>query len=102
MSDSALAKLFFCIGLLLTVVSLVLGPFGIENWSVSIALVACFFAVTGIYLAMQGWDEKPRSKKPQVGLEGDAPALENAGASEPEQESAVSAAVAESAEEKSE
>ena len=57
MSDSKLAVLFFAIGLVLTLFSCVLGPVGIQNWSIACAAVACFLALGGIYLAFGGWDE---------------------------------------------
>ena len=57
MSDGKLAGLFFEIGMVLTVISMVLGPFDITNWAVASATIACFTAIAGIYLAFGSWDE---------------------------------------------
>ena len=57
MSDGKLAGLFFEIGMVLTVISMVLGPFDITNWSIASATIACFTALAGIYLAFGSWDE---------------------------------------------
>ncbi len=57
MSDSRLAMIFFEIGLALTLVSMVLGPFDITEWAIAAAMVACFAALGGMYLAFCSWDE---------------------------------------------
>lgn len=57
MSDGKLAGLFFEIGMVLTLISMLLGPFGITNWALAAATIACFLALGGIYLAFSSWDE---------------------------------------------
>ena len=57
MSDSKMAVIFFEIGLVLTLVSCVLGPFGITGWAIACAVTACFLACIGLFLAVAGWKE---------------------------------------------
>lgn len=59
MSDSKMAMLFFEIGLALTLISCVLGPCGVEDWSIACAVVAGFLSIGGIYLAFGDWEEEP-------------------------------------------
>ena len=68
MSDGNLAGLFFEIGLVLTLVSMVLGPFEITNWALAAASIACFLALAGMYLAFSSWnepDEQEALEEPQ-------------------------------------
>ena len=39
MSDGKMAIIFFEIGLVLTLVSCVLGPFGITGWAIALSLI---------------------------------------------------------------
>jgi hypothetical protein len=57
MSDGRLALIFFEVGMVLTLVSMVLGPYDITEWAISAAVVACFVALGGMYLAFSSWDE---------------------------------------------
>lgn len=57
MSDGKLAMIFFECGLILTLVSMVLGPFEITSWAIATAAVACFVALAGMYLAFSSWKE---------------------------------------------
>ncbi|MBS6861006.1 MAG: hypothetical protein DBX51_06355 [Clostridiales bacterium] len=57
MSDGKMAIIFFEIGLVLTLVSCVLGPFGITGWAIACAVTACFLACAGLFLAMSSWKE---------------------------------------------
>nr|WP_319487427.1 hypothetical protein [uncultured Caproiciproducens sp.] len=57
MSDGKLATLFFEVGIVLTLISMVLGPFEITGWALATAAVACFVALAGMYLAFSSWDE---------------------------------------------
>ncbi|NLJ30406.1 MAG: hypothetical protein GX424_02180 [Clostridiales bacterium] len=57
MSDGRMALNFFEIGLVLTFISMVLGPFGVTEWAIASALVACVLALAGICLAFSSWDE---------------------------------------------
>ncbi len=57
MSDGRMALNFFEVGLVLTLVSMVLGPFEITEWAIAAALVACFVALGGMYLAFSSWNE---------------------------------------------
>lgn len=59
MSDEKLALVLFDIGFVLTLVSMVIGPFGIENWAVTTASIACCLALGVIVIAFQGWDDRP-------------------------------------------
>lgn len=57
MSDGKMAAVFFEIGLVLTLASFVLGPFGITGWSIACAVTACFLACVGLFLAVSSWKE---------------------------------------------
>jgi len=57
MSDGKLAVSFFEIGMVLTLVSMVLGPFEVTSWAIAAAAVACFVALAGMYLAFSSWNE---------------------------------------------
>jgi len=41
----------------LTLVSMVLGPFEVTSWAIAAAAVACFVALAGMYLACRSWNE---------------------------------------------
>lgn len=73
MSDGRMALNFFEIGLVLALVSMVLGPFGVTDWSIAAAVVACFIALAGMYLAFSSWDEPdelpPQESQPPVQAE---------------------------------
>lgn len=64
MSDGRLAVTFFEIGLVLTLVSMVLGPFDITSWAIAAATVACFVALAGMYLAFSSWNEPDEPEIP--------------------------------------
>lgn len=70
MSDGKLAAIFFEIGLVLTLISCVLGPLGIQNWSIACSIVAGFLALGGIYLAFGSWNESENVEEetPEEGL----------------------------------
>ena len=57
MSDGKMAAIFFELGLVLTLASFVLGPFGITGWSIACAATACFLACAGLFLAVSSWKE---------------------------------------------
>ena len=57
MSDGKLATCFFDIGLVLALISMVLGPFEITQWALAAAVCACFVALAGISFAFTSWDE---------------------------------------------
>lgn len=57
MTDGKMASIFFGIGLVLTLASMVLGPFDISEWAIASAIVACFLALAGMYLAFWSWKE---------------------------------------------
>lgn len=57
MTDSKIAKIFFEIGIALTLVSMVIGPFDITDWSVACGATAGFLALAGMYFAFQSWNE---------------------------------------------
>jgi len=64
MSDGKLAISFFEIGMVLTLVSMVLGPFEITSWAIAAAAVACFVALAGMYLAFSSWNEPDEPEIP--------------------------------------
>jgi hypothetical protein len=65
MSDGKLAMLFFEGGLILTLISMVLGPFEITSWAIATAAVACFVALAGMYLAFSSWNEPDEPEEDQ-------------------------------------
>ncbi|WP_195984600.1 hypothetical protein [Clostridium sp. D33t1_170424_F3] len=62
MTDHKLSFIFYEVGTILCLVAMVLGPAGIENWSVAASIVAVFLACTGIYLAFSSWTDSPRGR----------------------------------------
>ena len=46
------------LALALTLISMVIGPYGIVNWALTTAVVACFFALASIAVSMQSWEEQ--------------------------------------------
>ncbi len=64
MSDGKLAVFFFEAGIVLTLISMVLGPFEITGWALATASVACFVALAGMYLAFSSWDEPDEEVRP--------------------------------------
>ena len=64
MSDEKLAFALFDIGFALMLVSMVIGPFGIDNWAVTTAGIACCLALGVIVIAFQGWDV-PSDEQPE-------------------------------------
>lgn len=97
MSDHKLSFIFFEIGMILCVVAMVLGPVGIEIWSVACSAVAIFLACVGLYLAFCSWSE-PAGKKPALqpqtkaafddaSKEANAPSVERAVLEKPAEES---------------
>ncbi|MDF1493316.1 hypothetical protein [Caproiciproducens sp. CPB-2] len=64
MSDGKLAVLFFEAGIVLTLISMVLGPFEITGWALACASVACFVALAGMYLAFCSWNEPDEEDEP--------------------------------------
>lgn len=80
MSDGKMALNFFEIGLVLALVSMVLGPFGVTDWAIAAAVVACFIALAGMYLAFSSWDEpdEPPAQEPQPPVQAEqTPPAEN-------------------------
>ena len=63
MSDHKLAFIFFEIGMIFCVVAMILGPVGVEIWSVACSVVAIILACMGIYLAVCSWNEVPPVRK---------------------------------------
>lgn len=56
MNDEKLALVLFDIGFLLMLASMVIGPFGINNWALTTAGIACCVALASIAIAFQDWD----------------------------------------------
>lgn len=72
MSDGKLAVCFFEVGLVLALISMVLGPFQITRWALASAVCACFLALAGISFAFTSWnepDDGPRRKQKFRGKE---------------------------------
>lgn len=67
MKDSAIARSFFEVGIVLALAAMVFGPFEIKDWSLACGATACFLAVAGIYFAFESWNEvdtPPQVQKP--------------------------------------
>ena len=58
MKNMAAALFLFVLGMLLTMASMVLGPFSITQWSIAAAVTASVFALMGMYFAYQSWHER--------------------------------------------
>lgn len=71
MTDHKLSFIFYEVGTILCVVAMVLGPAGIENWSVAASIVAVFLACTGIYLAFSSWAPPVRTSGAKESEEGE-------------------------------
>ena len=80
MSDHKLAFIFFEIGMIFCVVAMILGPVGVEIWSVACSVVAIILACMGIYLAFCSWNEVPPVRKKTA--PGGGESLPNQGESE--------------------
>ncbi|QEY34679.1 hypothetical protein FL966_06205 [Caproiciproducens galactitolivorans] len=65
MSDGKLAVLFFEVGMVLTLISMVLGPFEITGWALATAAVACVVAFSGMFLAFESWKEPLEEERPR-------------------------------------
>lgn len=63
MSDNKVALIFFNIGFILMLISMVTGPFEIINWSLTTGVIACAFALAAIYLAFQNFDESDKTSR---------------------------------------
>lgn len=80
MSDHKLAFIFFEIGMILCVVAMILGPVGIDVWSVAFSAVAIFLACAGTYLAFCSWKEPDDPKRGKQAIDqGEETAIEYAG-----------------------
>jgi hypothetical protein len=64
MSDNKLALILFDIGFVAMLISMVTGPFGITDWSLTSGAAACILALASLNLAFQNLDPKPYSNKP--------------------------------------
>ncbi|WBY63563.1 MAG: hypothetical protein ACFWUD_01700 [Thermocaproicibacter melissae] len=59
MDDEKLAVILFDIGFVMTLASMVIGPFGITNWAIMLAGIACCLALGAMAIAFEGWDVPP-------------------------------------------
>jgi hypothetical protein len=59
MDDEKLAVILFDIGFVMTLASMVIGPFGITNWAIMFAGIACCLALGAMAIAFEGWDVPP-------------------------------------------
>ena len=57
MSNERLSMLFFDVGLVIAMISMVIGPFGITNWAMTTGLIACFLGIASLCLSFLSWDE---------------------------------------------
>lgn len=59
----------FVLGMVLTLASMVLGPFGESSLAITASVVASFFALVGIYSAFLSWEETepPETKAMEAG-----------------------------------
>ncbi len=58
MSSHKFSMILIFLALALTLVSMVIGPFGIVSWALTTAVLACFFALASIAVSMQSWEEQ--------------------------------------------
>ncbi len=58
MSSHKFSLILIGLALVLTLISMVIGPFGIVNWALTTAVVACFFALASLAVSMQAWEEQ--------------------------------------------
>ena len=65
MSNERLAMLFFDVGLVLAMIAMVIGPFGITNWALTAGVVSCSFAIASICLSFLSWDEWENPQAPE-------------------------------------
>ncbi len=65
MNDEKLAVVLFDVGFVLTLVSMVIGPFGIDNWAITLAGIACCLALGAMVIAFEGWDDVPSGVQPE-------------------------------------
>ena len=59
LNDEKLAVVLFDVGFVLTLVSMVIGPFGISNWAIMLAGIACCLALGAMAIAFEGWNIPP-------------------------------------------
>jgi hypothetical protein len=59
LDDEKLAVILFDIGFVMTLASMVIGPFGITNWAIMFAGIACCLALGAMAIAFEGWDVPP-------------------------------------------
>ncbi|MCY1712649.1 hypothetical protein [Caproiciproducens galactitolivorans] len=69
MSDGKLAVLFFEVAMVLTLISMVLGPFEITGWALATAAVACVVSFSGMFLAFESWKEPIEEETPKAAKE---------------------------------
>jgi len=64
LSNERLAMLLFDIGLVLAMISMVIGPFEITSWALTTGVVAGFFGIASLCLGFLCWDEwmKPEQR----------------------------------------
>ena len=58
MSSHTFSMILIVLALGLTLISMVIGPFGIVNWALTTAVAACFFALASLAVSMQSWEEQ--------------------------------------------
>lgn len=61
MSDNKVALVLFDIGFIAMLISMITGPFGITDWSLTSAAAACLLALAAIFLAFQNLDYRQHS-----------------------------------------
>ncbi len=57
LTDGKLAVIFFEAGIVLTLISMVLGPFEITDPALAAASIACVCALAGMVMAFESWKE---------------------------------------------
>lgn len=63
MNDEKLAVVLFDVGFALMLVSMVIGPFGISNWAIMLAGIACCLALGAMAIAFEGWNIPPEDSE---------------------------------------
>lgn len=77
MNDEKLAVILFDVGFVLALVSMVIGPFGIENWAITLAGIACCLALGAMVIGFEGWDAPPEQQPEEEPVEPQAAQTED-------------------------
>ena len=65
MTNKRIAVVFFGLGLLLLLSSMVTGPFGLDTVSITASMLTCVCGVFGAIFAYRSWDDPEDEEYPQ-------------------------------------